>query len=144
MAAPPVCVWAPDRQTITLTFPVWQIVFSKMTTADSSTTYASRILPSCNKEVKAVSAPLDVVSVARIWWERCDVASSAGLKRAVHIYLALSLGMLALERSCYVVRKLRPHEEAMWTCPGGQLQLWPQATHMSQMVPTCCLHAAPS
>lgn len=41
-----VCVWAPDRQTITLTFPVWQIVFSKMTTADSSSTYGSRILPS--------------------------------------------------------------------------------------------------
>ena len=87
--------------------------FPKIVTAISSSMYASRTfhpphLP--NEEEEAIFSPLEMVSVARIRWEKGDVASDIVCKRQCSSLLRC----LALEHGCHVVRKPRPREEAVW------------------------------
>lgn len=134
-----VCIWVPARQRITSPLSVWQIVFSRMITAISSSTSASRTLPlTLMRRWGLFLLPLKLLQ----WLEYSgkDVIWLPTLVlrgNTVSTWLSL-LRCLTLEHSCHAVSKPRP-QEATWMCSDRWLLLWPQPTYPCQVMLALCL-----
>lgn len=134
-----VCIWVPARQIITSPLSVWQIVFSRMITAISSSTSASRTLPlTLMRRWGLFLLPLKLLQWLEyrgkdvIWLPTLVLRGNT-----VSTWLSL-LRCLALEHSCHAVRKPRP-QEATWMCSDRWLLLWPQPTYPCQVMLALCL-----